>query len=360
VAHNCLLVDGVGQALSGAGAGTNGRIRAFADSARCGYALCDATEAYNRNDKGQPGATVRQALRHSLFVRPSQGAPAYAMIFDDIRKDDQPHEYTWLLHTDADNEVRCGDTGATVTPVTTSGGAYVETPPGAVGQGTCEWQFQIAAAGEFILWARVRAGGPELAKSDSFFVQIDDGKPVEWHLPGARRWSWARVASGSAQAAVSFPLAAGEHRLRLLTREAGAQVDAVLLTSDATLTPPFLTLPADTVRLEAEAARVTAPMRSVRDEADPGPRLRLHLAAAGPLRYEVDAYDGHPRLRASVTAVAPEFAALLLPLPGSCPEPAVEFARTPAGLAITVHWASRTDRVLWPAEGEREPRLLGE
>jgi len=88
--------------------------------------------------------------------------------------------------------------------------------------------------------------------------------------------------------------------------------------------------------------------------------LRLHLAAAGPLRYEVDAYDGHPRLGASVTAVAPEFAALLLPLPGAHVEPGVEFARSAAGLALTVRWPARTDRILWPADGQREPRLLDE
>jgi hypothetical protein len=359
VAHNAVLVDGVGQALSGAGAGTSGRILSFADSARCGHVLCDAADAYNRNDKAQPGATVRQALRHSLFIRPSQGSPAYAMVFDDIRKDDQPHEYAWLLHTDTDNEVRLDAAGATLVPATASGGAYVETPAGATGQGRCEWRFQVPEPGEYVLWARVRAGGPEVAKSDSFFVQMDDARPIEWHMPGTRPWTWGRVAHGLDQVPAAFALPAGEHRLCFLTREAGAQLDAVVLTTDATLTPP-VTVPGSALRLEAEAAHVTAPMRVVPDPAAGTPRLRVLLAAAAPLRYEVDTYDGHPRLRATASAVAPEFAAVLLPLPGTCPEPAVRFEQTPGGLAIAVQWQVHTDHILWPAGGARQPRLLGE
>jgi hypothetical protein len=358
VAHNCVLVDGVGQALTGAGAGTNGRILAYRDSPRYGYALCDATEAYNRNDKGQPGATVRQALRHSLFIRPAQGVPAYAVIFDDIRKDDQPHEYTWLLHTDAHNEVTVAADGATVTPETTSGGAYVETPSEAAGPGVCEWPFQIATAGEFVLWARVRAGGPEAAKSDSFFVQVDDGKPVEWHMPGTHSWEWGRVANGVGQTAVSFALVPGEHRLRFLTRESGAQVNAVVLDAATAAAPPYGT--AGALRLEAAAASVTAPMRTVREEAGQAPRLRLRLDAAAPVRYELDSYDGHPRLKASTTAVAPEFAAVLLPLPGICAEPSVAFERTADGLTVAILWPGRSDRILWPSSGERVPRLLDE
>jgi len=95
--HSCVLVDGVGQALSGAGWGTNGKIVQYSNSDRCGYALVDATEAYNRNSAGKPGAGVEHARRHAFFVYPHREAPAYALLIDDICKDDQPHEYTWQM-----------------------------------------------------------------------------------------------------------------------------------------------------------------------------------------------------------------------------------------------------------------------
>ena len=60
VAHSCVLVDGQGQALSGAGLGTNGAIQAFEDHRRFGYALADCTEAYNRNQVREDGPRRRE------------------------------------------------------------------------------------------------------------------------------------------------------------------------------------------------------------------------------------------------------------------------------------------------------------
>jgi hypothetical protein len=116
VAHNCVLIDGKGQALSGAGAGTNGRIASYDNNRDYGYAVCDATEAYNTNSKGQLGATVMHALRHCLFMRPYADVPAYAVVLDDIEKDDATHEFTWLLHTDEHNTVKVGEARVTIVP----------------------------------------------------------------------------------------------------------------------------------------------------------------------------------------------------------------------------------------------------
>lgn len=116
VAHNCILVDGQGQALSGAGAGTNGRILAYHDSPDYGYCLADATEAYNRNNHKQPGAVVRHAHRHALFLRPRQGAPPYAIVLDDIEKDDQERAYTWLLHTAPNTDIELSESAALLRP----------------------------------------------------------------------------------------------------------------------------------------------------------------------------------------------------------------------------------------------------
>lgn len=105
VAHNCLLVDGRGQALSGAGQGTSGKIVAFADGPKFGYVLADCTEAYQRNHAGKPGPGMLRARRHALFIRPAGKVPAYAVVLDDLQKDAQPHDFTWLLHTAQELEV---------------------------------------------------------------------------------------------------------------------------------------------------------------------------------------------------------------------------------------------------------------
>ncbi len=357
VAHNCVLIDGQGQALSGAGLGTNGTIAAYEDTPGYGYALADCTEAYNRNNRDMPGVVVQRALRHVLFVRPADGVPAYAVVLDDIAKDDAAHDFTWLLHTPEEMAITLGEGSALLQPTAASGNAFVETPEGSDGQGQCAWTLDIDQPGEYTVWARVRAAGEAAGKSDSFIVQMDDGRDIHWHMPSSRDWVWGKVASGVPQDPVSFELAAGQHVLRFKTREAGAQVDRVVVTRDPQAQAPFLG-EFEGIGLEAEAGPLTAPMVVVREENDrQPPRMRLLLDAAGPVTMDVDAYDDHLRVKATVRAVTPEFAAVMLPLPGGVAEPVVSFDRGDDALTIRVQWPARRDEIAWPLTGDRKPAV---
>ena len=115
--HSCVLIDGKGQALSGAGWGTSGAITEYTNNDRYGNALADCTEAYNRNNAGMSGAVVEHARRHVFFVYPYKGAPAYAVVMDDILKDDQPHEFTWQMMFSDQMAVTLGDGKAVFEPL---------------------------------------------------------------------------------------------------------------------------------------------------------------------------------------------------------------------------------------------------
>lgn len=119
VAHNCILVDGEGQALSGASWGTNGRIVNYEVSKGYGYVLADSAEAYRINDRGVRGPGLERALRHAIFVRPDGRIPAYVVILDDFRKDNEEHAWTWLLHTAEDNEFELEKGSVTIRAVHT-------------------------------------------------------------------------------------------------------------------------------------------------------------------------------------------------------------------------------------------------
>ncbi len=116
VAHSCVLIDGQGQALSGAGLGTDGAILDYDDNDKYGYALADCTDAYNVNNRGGEGVGVEKAYRHTMFVRPANSNPAYAVILDDIRKDDAMHEYCWQMLSWPDLEFTIDGDNATVSP----------------------------------------------------------------------------------------------------------------------------------------------------------------------------------------------------------------------------------------------------
>lgn len=353
LAHNCVLIDGQGQAPSGAGAGTSGQIVAFDNTATWGYACADIASAYRRNHAGSPGIELEHARRHLAFVRPSGEVPGYAAVFDDFRKDGQEHRYTWLLHVPRDMRVDLRPDGALFTPESAFPETFAGTPPDAPGRGACQWEFEVPAAGEFALWARVRAAGPTPSGSDSFFVEIDGEPRFDWHLPGKRDWTWTRIARGVAQEPLTFPLPPGKHRLRLSTREAGAEVERIVVGSpaQASAVPEGLELPAAKAQLTAPMARTTVPGdRSA-------PRMRLWLNAAAPLCQELGYYEQHRLFQASVTAVQPEFAAFLLPLPAGIPEPGIRVDGQAEGWHIHLRWKQRTDELVWPKKGTRQPGM---
>jgi len=80
-----VLIDGEGQRKSG----MLGAINDFIHTEAMDYFEADSTEAYSIN-----GSPVQMVKRHVLFMR-----PGYFVIVDELRKDDQPHQYEWLLHS---------------------------------------------------------------------------------------------------------------------------------------------------------------------------------------------------------------------------------------------------------------------
>jgi hypothetical protein len=116
LAHSCVLVNGRGQALSSCARGTSGKILKYENKSRYGYAMTDAKSAYNTNDIGQVGVPVSKALRHTIFIRPADGVPAYAVVLDDIEWDEKICEFTWQMMTWQDMNITFAENIATVSP----------------------------------------------------------------------------------------------------------------------------------------------------------------------------------------------------------------------------------------------------
>jgi hypothetical protein len=130
VAHSCILIDGHGQSLSGAGVGNNGKILNYDNNEIYGYAFADNTEAYQQNiifsEKkrifhygGEPAhhMDLDHAYRHIFFIRPTDKNPAYVVIFDDIAKDKTEHDYCWQMLSWPDLGIDLTDSGrVTISP----------------------------------------------------------------------------------------------------------------------------------------------------------------------------------------------------------------------------------------------------
>ena len=118
--HNLILIDGRGQHNAGNSIGTDAWIASAHLSSFCDYLRADLATAYTThspfNDPDVPfpgtdwtwgydgGNPVQRADRMVAVVHGPE-APTWLWIADDIRKDEAPHLYEWLLHTDTANTV---------------------------------------------------------------------------------------------------------------------------------------------------------------------------------------------------------------------------------------------------------------
>jgi hypothetical protein len=92
IAHNCILIDGKGQALSGGKDSTSGKILWHEGTDIFDYIIGDSAPAYNQN-KYNP---VKRAYRHACFIK---NPIPYLLLWDDIEKNDRAtHNYEYVLH----------------------------------------------------------------------------------------------------------------------------------------------------------------------------------------------------------------------------------------------------------------------
>lgn len=340
VAHSCILVDGIGQALSGASYGTDGKILAYENNELYGYALADCTDAYNTNNHDQPGAVVEWALRHTIFMRPSGAVPAYAVILDDIKKDSSIRTYTWQLLSWTDMNIDLGGDQPVIEPRD-----YVTTPMGSSGTGACTWQVNIGSGGTHYIWAH--AGGNNasdfLTQTDSFYVEVAGGPKEAWSLNG----SWQLVDT-------HYSLFPEPFELKFTTRERGAKLFRVWVTNDAGATPPAADEDQGGILLLPDTAQLSAPMELVSHPSE----MKLYQSAESTIDHSLDWYEpgdgrtpaGFPRLRSETDAVNPLFMSVLVPRMPEHAEPVVTFDQDSDPRVITVEWPEMTDTITWTGQ----------
>ena len=141
------------------------------------------------------------------------------------------------------------ESGYAVTPFTVaedagSSGGWFAWCPGERGEhgqagGRSVWKLDVAKAGTYHLWGCVRA---PTSSDDSFYVAVFDGEGrrlerVEWHTGGHASWEWTRLTDGSERTPPALSLPKGTVRLEVQAREDGTQLDRLFLTTDADARP---------------------------------------------------------------------------------------------------------------------------
>jgi hypothetical protein len=123
-----------------------------------------------------------------------------------------------------------------------SGGGYVQAvvlQPGET-RGEIGIDFNVPEAGTYYVLARIRAAGPAnlVPTQDSIVLRIDGGEDLRWDLWGIGQnvWSWNRAyvvpAVPTSDVIGRFTFTAGAHRIAVVSREIGAQLDQIAVSND--------------------------------------------------------------------------------------------------------------------------------
>ncbi|MBC2595999.1 hypothetical protein H5P28_17165 [Ruficoccus amylovorans] len=221
VDHNLILIDGQGQAPGHNTDGTSARIVRFEARPEYTWVVADMLDAYTQTLSGQPGPSPEVALRYGVYVRENKDRPAYVVMFDQIRQDNDQHKYTYLLHTDGRFQPEVTDFGALLNPRDPSN-AYVMTKRGMAGSATAD--IHVPEAGDYDLYAMCVC----LDGANSFKMSVNGGKVFDWHFRAMPVVRWEQVKNPDSTTG-SFSLDAGSNAVKVGGREPGTRLYALAL-----------------------------------------------------------------------------------------------------------------------------------
>ena len=102
--------------------------------------------------------------------------------------------------------------------------------------GEARMTVEVPEGGEYAIWLRMRYSGLE---ANSVWLRVDDGQvyKVGNDGDGYGVWKWVGWSDGDTSKRVVVRLDSGQHTITLASREAGTEIDSVLVTSDTKTQP---------------------------------------------------------------------------------------------------------------------------
>ncbi|MBT3380621.1 MAG: hypothetical protein HOJ57_31075 [Lentisphaerae bacterium] len=313
------------------------------------------------NSKSRPGEKdpFEWARRNVVFMRGKE-APPYLLIADDLRQDADQHEYTWHLHTGADNRVTVDGATALCHRPSTPKTDYLYHPLEPVGTpgpkpdtgGFAEYDVVLPTPGVYSLWGYGRAGNAVPGGMDSFHIQVAAGPRIVWSAGHSYDYKWSRVGKEA------FELAAGTHTIRVTIREPEARVATFSLVPEGST---ILAIPghdasrnilidaADPTRIQSpfttgsEARRLAAEGFMHMQLLFP-PQSDLHVTPFHP-----EAMSPHPRFEATQRTDRAQFLAWCYPRSPGMERPTVVAL---SDREWRIRWRRCEDHILLGGQGE--------
>ncbi len=138
VGHNLVLVDGKGEILTGNGQVTEGKLVQWEQRETLVWAQADLAAAFAQNNYNP------LAVAQRCFIVLT-GSDPYVVVADAFAKNQEDHDYTWLLHGNADSDFDLARDRATHT----SGDAALDIVPCLLDQGTVAFETKMFPSHDF-------------------------------------------------------------------------------------------------------------------------------------------------------------------------------------------------------------------
>lgn len=366
-AHNVVLIDGEGQPMRYHNQ-SSGSITGFHHSQAFDWIRVDAREAWGVRYDGDwrplPTSPVLRAERAFLFVRPGQDLPGYVVVFDHTDKDGVERDYTWQWHAPAGLRFEPEQTRWRAEPRLSRYAVLTSTPEQE--QASARFGFTVEKTGAYRLVGLVRAGGEDPGKSDSFFVNVDDGGQILWDLGATGALCWSPVVHRGEPAPREFELTTGAHTVTLTLRERQSELARLLvLPVEAEIPADPEATPEGAIALEVGDEKPSdAPFTRREAGTLTGPDTGMVVFPVQPAGGRVDTdwfltsrEGSHPRLQYTVRGPGARFLMVLLPRRTNTPLPKVVPIGDGSTAGAAIEWGDTRDVVAFTDGNGRAGRL---
>lgn len=369
-AHNIVLIDGKGEGFdpSMRQSGTFGEIVDFKSDDKIGYVKIDQKDAYDWYIRYSYKAKktynpVKKANRHILFVNNAE-TPAYAIVYDDIQKDDKVHNYTWQFHTAPSNNVKLLKNEINLIPMRYSGQTVLASETGDWDDfkspgfnlfkhkaGMLSFKINAPKEDDYILWALGRGrpyawGEVEVFANEKLYGRFGIGKN--------RDFTWCHFSQN--KKAMHYPemihLNKGENTLTLKGTSSGYEIARMLFTTDKDFVPKTTEPNAENainVTIKNLVRKEGADFRYFADKNTASCQVKMLYPQDCNIEttyYQPTKDTLHPRTLFNIKAVKPDFLAFIYPSEVGMEKPFTVTEDQDGFIKSSIKWTNYSDYII--------------
>lgn len=369
-AHNVVLIDGKGQGFdpSMRQSGTFADITSYIVNDKLGFVQIDQKQAYDyyvryhykNKIEFNP---VKHANRNILFVNKAE-TPPYSLVYDDICKDNNQHDYTWQMHTAPSNMVTVVDGGFNISPMNYKGKVIYA-------KGTGSWQkmeepgfniirnkaghvifeVDVPETGQYVLWALAKKTAYTWGEVEVWSQNKCLGR---FALGQTRNFSWVKFIEKKKKLhqPIMIPLKKGTQVIELRGVFAGYKLAKLLLTKNKELVPLGVA-PAQSECVLVDCSAVKKLNDVVIEEVDDWSEANCLVKVLHPEKSMVstDYYQPtidplHPRLLVKAKGSNPHFVMMVYPKEQQMENPIISKNYKDGVIHATIAWSDYEDHIL--------------